>query len=59
MDTLTVVLEQAKKIVDNPPWLDDDYGRSWCFFCSGQEPKHDDACPYKVMKDALQKQVTD
>lgn len=55
MDDLTIVLEQAKRIIDEQPWYEDDYGRCLCFFCTENHPDHADDCPYKLLKQVFQK----
>ncbi len=38
------------------PWTQDDYGRTWCFFCAGQEPQHEGDCVFVRARVFLEEQ---
>lgn len=41
---------------DGDPWTQDSYDRTWCFFCTSQEPQHDEDCIFVRARALLEEQ---
>lgn len=55
-DTLTQntirddLIKIAKDVIGCDPFIDDSYGGLYCFFCSHDDPDHEDNCTYLLAK---------
>jgi hypothetical protein len=52
---VTTANELLSRLIEEcNPWIRDDYGYTYCFFCIQDEPEHDNDCLYVLIENYIQ-----